>query len=743
MLCSSCGFNNPVAHRFCGMCGTPFPQRPLTVPAAQSTITFSSVPLEITSAASPPVEPTAPSPLPPDEPLEPVQPKVQTLKQPPEVVGRETNYEEAEGGVAAAPQQLPAADKARVTGESDTTFFEPRPDDVASPQPVLEIVKPDLIERATVAEGPAMETALPQPGLEEPEPVSVSTAEELVSARPAEEPRFESRHPEEPRAAAPLPTVEAVEEPAPIKPEPELPQQRETSPEPPIRKPEPPVRKQEPFLVRRPAPRSIEVLPTSAEAAPRKTAVVKPPIMEPFTPPPASAGMPTFKEVTEAAGAPDISAFEPSPPARPASEDQELKEFIANFFYAPPDESVDELTMRSEVPVIDKETPAEFHHPSFDGDALPPPEAHPAVPEYVATTTDRSRFLEMTDVPAAAERHQPVAPTPSFLGLDRAAAPSSTAVLEEDAPASRSRWLLWSLLAVLLVVFGALGFLEGRAQSTQTLQGPLEMVRSEYAKLGPWVSGVKEAAMSGYAQLRQRISQTSASLSSARAEKPAAEQQKPAESNPQPSDQATASGNPQPDNPAKADSATTANANATNEPEPQPSATSRPTPPTETGTPATLPTEAANAEPPKPIAAPPPASSSKPQPGQQEFAKAMEANDPAAAAAWLWRSTSRGNPVAPVRLADMYIRGQGVPRSCEQALVLLRSAATRENAPARNRLAALYANGTCVSRDRVKAYELMSSALAADPNSEWAKENRQQIWNQMTPPERAEVQKFH
>ena len=75
----------------------------------------------------------------------------------------------------------------------------------------------------------------------------------------------------------------------------------------------------------------------------------------------------------------------------------------------------------------------------------------------------------------------------------------------------------------------------------------------------------------------------------------------------------------------------------------------------------------------------------------------MDASDPAAAAAWLWKATSRGNPVAPVRLADMYIKGQGVPRSCEQALVLLRSAATKENAPARNRLAALYANGTCVA----------------------------------------------
>ena len=120
----------------------------------------------------------------------------------------------------------------------------------------------------------------------------------------------------------------------------------------------------------------------------------------------------------------------------------------------------------------------------------------------------------------------------------------------------------------------------------------------------------------------------------------------------------------------------------------------------------------------------------------------MDASDSAAAAAWLWKATSRGNPEAPVRLADMYIKGNGVPRSCEQAMVLLRSAATKENAPARNRLAALYANGTCVVRDRVKAYQLMSSALVADPSSEWAKDNREALWRQMTPEEQAEAQKY-
>ena len=120
----------------------------------------------------------------------------------------------------------------------------------------------------------------------------------------------------------------------------------------------------------------------------------------------------------------------------------------------------------------------------------------------------------------------------------------------------------------------------------------------------------------------------------------------------------------------------------------------------------------------------------------------MQMNDPTAAAAWLWKATSRGNPEAPVRLADMYIKGKGVPRSCEQALVLLRSQAAKENAPARNRLAALYANGTCVARDRVKAYQLMSSALAVDPSSDWAEQSRKELWQQMTPEERILAQKY-
>jgi TPR repeat protein len=130
------------------------------------------------------------------------------------------------------------------------------------------------------------------------------------------------------------------------------------------------------------------------------------------------------------------------------------------------------------------------------------------------------------------------------------------------------------------------------------------------------------------------------------------------------------------------------------------------------------------------------------EPGQDELARANYASDSAAAAAWLWKATAKGNPDAPVRLADMYIEGDGVPRSCDQALVLLKSAASKPNVRARNRLAALYATGICVQRDRIQAFRWLNSALAADPNSDWALQNRDLVWRQMTPQERTLAAKY-
>jgi TPR repeat protein len=118
------------------------------------------------------------------------------------------------------------------------------------------------------------------------------------------------------------------------------------------------------------------------------------------------------------------------------------------------------------------------------------------------------------------------------------------------------------------------------------------------------------------------------------------------------------------------------------------------------------------------------------------MANARNTRDTAAEGVWLWKATAKGNPDAPVQLAELYINGNGVPQSCEQAVVLLKTAATKDNARACNRLASLYANGTCVPRDRVKAYHWFRSALVGDPNNQGTRRDRDLLWQQMTPEER-------
>jgi Sel1 repeat len=104
------------------------------------------------------------------------------------------------------------------------------------------------------------------------------------------------------------------------------------------------------------------------------------------------------------------------------------------------------------------------------------------------------------------------------------------------------------------------------------------------------------------------------------------------------------------------------------------------------------------------------------------------------------KSTANGNPDAPVELANRYIMGKGVPRSCEKAVLLLQSAAAKANVRACNRLASMYAIGSCVPRDRIQAYRWLGSALAADPHNEWALVNRDLTLHQMTAEERSQVE---
>lgn len=85
--------------------------------------------------------------------------------------------------------------------------------------------------------------------------------------------------------------------------------------------------------------------------------------------------------------------------------------------------------------------------------------------------------------------------------------------------------------------------------------------------------------------------------------------------------------------------------------------------------------------------------------GQQELATAQEylngtpARDGAEAAVWLWKAVAKGNVVATVELADLYLRGDGVSKNCDQARVLLYAAASKGNKGAAVRLRNLPAFG--------------------------------------------------
>jgi hypothetical protein len=66
--------------------------------------------------------------------------------------------------------------------------------------------------------------------------------------------------------------------------------------------------------------------------------------------------------------------------------------------------------------------------------------------------------------------------------------------------------------------------------------------------------------------------------------------------------------------------------------------------------------------------------------------------DPAEAVKWLWKSVAKGNPGASMALADLYIRGDGVPQSCDQARLLL-NAAAKKSVEAAQKLGAIESSG--------------------------------------------------
>jgi hypothetical protein len=78
---------------------------------------------------------------------------------------------------------------------------------------------------------------------------------------------------------------------------------------------------------------------------------------------------------------------------------------------------------------------------------------------------------------------------------------------------------------------------------------------------------------------------------------------------------------------------------------------------------------------------------------QRYLGESMGVRDPSEAAKLLWKAVSKQNATAAVLLSDLYLRGDGVPRSCDQARLLLVAAAKRGSPLAAQQLRNLESHG--------------------------------------------------
>jgi hypothetical protein len=67
--------------------------------------------------------------------------------------------------------------------------------------------------------------------------------------------------------------------------------------------------------------------------------------------------------------------------------------------------------------------------------------------------------------------------------------------------------------------------------------------------------------------------------------------------------------------------------------------------------------------------------------------------DPVAASRLLWTAVEKGNMTAETTLANLFLRGEGVPKSCDQARVLLSAASAKGSTEAKQRLRELNQTG--------------------------------------------------
>lgn len=347
-----------------------------------------------------------------------------------------------------------------------------------------------------------------------------------------------------------------------------------------------------------------------------------------------------------------------------------LDEYVAQFHYEPLDDP-EEVTAQGDVATGKSETPAQ----ELETDAVPIKSTASVQVPTPKINVQRSIPWESA-VPAKASSMQQKS------DLSRSMPPSSSSSLPSPSGALAARagdravgtWRLW-LLAVTIGVFGVLGILQWHARNAQTNQGFAEILKKQNQNVPRGKEATNDKGVTN--KIKRPAGETTVAVKQPPDEGNIAVSQRPILT-------------------------TEAKAERTKQ------------------TPRAAPSGYREN------------STKAARPSEVGLAKATNANGGTANALWLRKATAKGNPDAPVDLANQYLRSDGVPRGCEKAMLLLKTAAAKRNVRALNRLASMYEVGTCVERNRVQAYRWLSSALAVDPNNYWAQQNRDLIWRQMT-----------
>jgi len=334
--------------------------------------------------------------------------------------------------------------------------------------------------------------------------------------------------------------------------------------------------------------------------------------------------------------------------------------------------------------------------------------------------------LPARPVPAAAP--EPSITGPSFLGLNKPDNQpkggrglhrgSVDYLLDDDEEETKSGWGKIVLVLIALVLAGGFGYLHWR-------QGGFD-----------WVLNSKKPA---------------AAENSPDASAPPASNPTTADSGANNAAPTAASGNSA-TQPAAGNTAPTSTENSAAPTAAAPSASTNPAPASTEPPANAAPAPAAN------TAQTPPSSSTSPTPAPDKTAASAKAVTPAAEKSPEASSDDSDNsesdttakptpapkklrkptPATPIDVsaeAERYIYGRGVPQDCDRGLHLLKSA-SQYDPKAMVTMGVLYSSGTCAPRDLPTAYRWFAMALHKDPNNKALQDDLQQLWGQMTQPER-------